>query len=290
MITIFSTPRPFTGEFDGIQRDAIRSWMLLGRDCQIILVNDEENTTESVAEEFGAEFIKECNCNEYGTPLLDDVFSQVRSRACYDILAHVNADILLLSDFVDTIWRYATQSQGREFLLLGRRWNLEVNEKIHFERNDWRELLLLRVKLDGRLHSLNGMDYWVFPKAVNINPPGFCVGRPGLDSWLVFYAKTHGIPVLDATDSITAIHQQHGYPMKRAAHFEIECDRNVRLAGGRSNMLSMREADWLLTSSGNLVRPSLGRRFWSLLARFKVWRNFLMVKRWIQRQIAGSSR
>lgn len=290
MITIFSTPRPFTGEFDRIQRDAIRSWMLLGRGCQIVLVNDEENTTESVAEEFGTEFIKEFNCNEHGTPLLDDVFSQVRSRARYDILAHVNTDILLFPDFVDTICRYATQSRGREFLLLGRRWNLDVTERIDFERNDWSEVLLSRVKSEGFLHSLTGMDYWVFPRAANIYPPAFCVGRPGMDSWLVFHAKTHGIPVLDATDAITVIHQQHGYPMKRAPHFEIECTRNVALAGGRANMLSMREADWLLTSSGYLVRPSFGRRLLSFLARYKVWRNLLAIKRWTQRQMAGSSR
>jgi hypothetical protein len=290
MITIFSTPRPFKGEFDRIQRNAIQSWKLLGRDCQIILINDECNTTEAVAKELGAEFIKEFKCNEYGTPLLDDVFSQVRSRARYDVLAHVNTDILLFPDFVDTICRYVARNQNREFLLLGRRWNLEVTEKINFDRNDWSNALLSRAKTDGFLHSLNGMDYWVFPKAANIYPPPFCVGRPGMDSWLVFYSKLHGIPVLDATDSIMIIHQQHDYPMKRVPYFEIECDRNVKIAGGRANMLSMREADWLLTASGNLVRPSIGRRCLSLLARYKVWRNFLASRRWLKRIIAGSSR
>lgn len=290
MITIFSTPRPFTGEFDRIQRDAIRSWRLLGRGCQIVLVNDEENTTELVAEEFGVEFIIGCSCNEYGTPLLDDVFSRVRSRARYDILAYVNSDILLFSDFVDTICRYATQRRGREFLLLGRRWDLDITQRIDFERADWSDNLLSRVKSEGFLHSLNGMDYWVFTRAANIYPPAFCVGRPGMDSWLVFHAKTHGIPVVDATDSITVIHQQHGYPLNRAPHFEIECNLNIELAGGRAKMLSMREADWLLTSSGHLVRPSFGRRFLSLSARYKVWRTFLAIKRWLQRHIAGSSR
>lgn len=290
MITIFSTPRPFTGEFNQIQRNAIQSWMRLDRGCQIVLVNDEESTTEAVAEEFGIELIKDFQCNEFGTPLLDHVFAQVRSRARFDVLAHVNTDILLFPDFVDTICRYVEQAQGQEFLLLGRRWNLDIVENIDFERDDWSTMLLSRTKSEGFLHSLNGMDYWVFPKAASIYPPSFCVGRPGMDSWLVFHAKSHKIPVLDATGAITIIHQQHGYPMKRAAHFEIECDQNIELAGGRANMLSMREADWLLTASGHLVRPPIGRRSLSLLARYKVWRNFLAVKRWLQRKMAGSSR
>jgi hypothetical protein len=264
--------------------------MLLGRGCQIILVNDEENTTEAVANELGTEFIKEFNCNEFGTPLLDDVFFKVKSRARYEVLAHVNTDILLFPNFLDAISRYATQDPGREFLLLGRRWNLDITEQIDFKQDGWSDAMLQRAKSDGFLHSLNGMDYWVFPKAANICPPPFCVGRPGMDSWLVFHAKTHGIPVLDATDSITIIHQQHGYPLKRVPHFEIECERNVDLAGGRANMLSMREADWLLTSSGHLIRPSFGRRSLSLLARYSVWRKFLAVKRWLQRKMAGSSR
>lgn len=290
MITIFSTPRPFTGEFDRLQRDAIHSWTLLGRQCQIILVNDEENTTETVAKEFGVEFIGDFKHNEFGTPLLDDVFSQVRSRARYDVLAHVNSDILLFPAFVDAIVRHSKNSQGRNFLLLGRRWNLDVAAKIQYESNDWDEVLLKRAKSEGSLHGFSGMDYWVFPKNANIYPPAFCVGRPGMDSWLVFHAKTNGIPVLDATDAITIIHQQHGYPLRRAPHFEVECDRNIALAGGRANMLTMREADWLIDMSGNLVRPPFGRRCLSFLARFRAWRTMLAAKRWTQRQIAGSSR
>jgi hypothetical protein len=288
MVTVFSTPRPFIGEFDQIQRYAIQSWALLGRRCQIILINDEKNTTEPVAEEFGVGFIKEVNRNKYGTPLLNDVFSKVKKCARYDILAHVNTDIILFPDFIDTICRYVMRSQGGDFLLLGRRWDLDVIGKIDFEQKGWREHLLSRVKSDGFLHSLSGMDYWVFPRATHINLPAFCVGRPGIDSWLVFYAKTHGIPVLDATGSITIIHQRHGYPLKRTLHFEIECAQNIELSGGRANMLSMREADWLLTSTGYLIRPSFGRRFLSILARYKMWRNFLAVKRWMQRLMMSS--
>ncbi len=290
MITIFSTPRPFTGEFDRIQRNAIRSWTLLGQNCQVILVNDEEDTTEAVAHEMGVEFIGEFKRNEYGTPLLDDVFAQVYSRARYDVLAHVNSDILLFPDFVGTIVRLEKSREVLNFLLMGRRWNLDVTENIDFSYPSWRDALLARAKSEGRLHALSGMDYWVFPKRAKITPPAFCVGRPGMDSWLVFDAKSRSIPILDATKAITVIHQQHGYPNKRAPHFEIECERNIELAGGRANMLSLREADFLLTATGNVVSPPLARVLLSHLAGYVVWRKLLAAKRLVQRKLAGSSR
>src|SRR3989304_8414942 len=118
MITIFSTPRPFIGEFDRIQRDAIRSWTLLEQRCQIILVNDEEDTTKDVAKELGVELIDSYSSNEYGTPLLDDVFKQVKAKARYDVLAHVNTDILLFPDFVDVIIGMSKRLEGKDFLML----------------------------------------------------------------------------------------------------------------------------------------------------------------------------
>lgn len=290
MITIFSTPRPFTGEFDRIQRNAIRAWTLLERNCQIILVNDEENTTEATARELGVEFISKSARNEYGTPLLNDVFEQVRDRAQYDVMAHVNADILLFPEFVDIILCLERRLRDSGFLLLGRRWDLDVTGHLDTGKIGWREALLTRAKREGKLHGFAGMDYWVFPKSVNIRPPAFCVGRPGMDSWLVFQAKRLSIPVLDATEAITVVHQQHGYPQKRAAYFEIECERNVALAGGRANMLTLREADWLLTAGGELVRPPLRRILLSHLSEYAAWRKLLGAKRVIQRKIAGSSR
>ena len=111
-----------------------------------------------------------------------------------------------------------------------------------------------------------------------------------MDTWLVFYAKKTGIPVLDATEAITIIHQQHGYPNKRAPFFETECDRNIVLAGGRSNLLTLREADYLVSQSGELVAPPFYRWVMSYLSGYWTWRRLLGFKRGLQRKLARSSR
>lgn len=46
MITIFSTPKPFRGHFEIIQRNAIQSWLRLRPGCEIILLGNDEGTAE----------------------------------------------------------------------------------------------------------------------------------------------------------------------------------------------------------------------------------------------------
>lgn len=288
MLTIFCNPRPFTGEFDLIQRNAIRSWTRLKGPCQIILFNDEENTTEAVARELGVEFVGSVAANEFGTPLLDDVLARTKRMARFDLLAQVNADIVLFQDFVDTLAALHRGMAGREFFAIGRRWNLHLSGAIDFAPG-WEAALRRRARTDGALHGPSGLDYWVFPRSTAFDPPPFCVGRPGMDSWLVFRSKQLGIPVLDATEGVMIVHQEHGYPKKRAAHFEEECSRNIRLAGGRSNLMTLRDADWRVGASGELERPPWKYRVLAGLGRFRAWRALLAAKRRLNRRLQGSS-
>ena len=42
MITVFSAMRPFIGSIGQVQLSAIQSWLSLGPECQVVLVDDEE--------------------------------------------------------------------------------------------------------------------------------------------------------------------------------------------------------------------------------------------------------
>ena len=48
MLTLFTVPQPFRGEFSVIQRNAIRSWAKLDPACELILLGDEEGTRDFV--------------------------------------------------------------------------------------------------------------------------------------------------------------------------------------------------------------------------------------------------
>jgi hypothetical protein len=278
MITIFTNPRPFFNHFDTIQRNAIQSWLKLKPECEIVLFEDEEKTTSKVAEEFGLRCITDIACDEFGTPLLSDVLNKVQNLASYSIIAQINTDIILMFDFLDMIKRINTIMGEKPFFLSGRRWDLEIKENINFSKADWENELREKIKKEGKLHGFAGMDYWIFPKNLLFDPPPFIVGRPGMDSWLVFKAKKLKIPVIDATEIVTIIHQNHNYPQKRKPFFEIEKKRNLKLAGGLTNMCTLRDADWILTKDG-LRRPPYPRRIFSQLSLFYPWRFVLALKR-----------
>ena len=50
MITVFSIPKPFTGDIALIQRNAVRSWSALGPDVQVVLVGDESGIADAAHE------------------------------------------------------------------------------------------------------------------------------------------------------------------------------------------------------------------------------------------------
>jgi len=275
MITIFSNPRPFTGPFKVLQYNAIRSWVHLHPQVQIILFEDEEGTTREVANTLNTQYVSGVSVNEFGTPLIDGVFAQVQSMAIYEIIVQVNADIILTGTFINAIERIQQIMNGDPFLMIGRRWDMDINVELSFDKHgEWEKELLSRVTHEGRLHRLSGMDYWTFRKDFNFDPLPFVVGRPGFDSWLIQKSKLSGIPVIDATDSITIIHQNHDYPQQKHDFYYIEKDRNVKLAGGFWSNYSLLDSDFLLNREG-LKRPTFPRRIFSIFSTNKIWQTLL---------------
>ena len=51
MLTIFTAPKPFTNpHIDLIQRNAIRSWVALGPEVEVLLIGEEEGLAEAARE------------------------------------------------------------------------------------------------------------------------------------------------------------------------------------------------------------------------------------------------
>ncbi len=276
MITFFSFPRPFKEEFNIIQRNAIKSWIASVPEAEIILFEDEEGTTKKVAEELGVKYVSGVVCNEFGTPLLNDIILKARNSAIGDVLVCINPDILLLTDFGKII--ETVQKKFRDFLIVGRRKDLDVKALINFEDLNWQKKLREDVLQRGKWHRMSGMDYWIFPKHIQFNHPAFTNGRFATDGWLVYQARRMKISVIDATDMVEIIHQNHYYPQKEKDYYEVERKRNLELSGGLANVLTLRDANWLLTKNG-LQRPGFPRRFFSMMSLCPVWRAFLILKR-----------
>lgn len=257
-ITLFSAPKPFTNPHIAmIQRNAIRSWLKLGEQVQIVLIGEEEGLAETAAE-LGVSHLRNVKRNEQGTPLVSSIFFLAREVSPSPILAYVNGDIILLSDFVQAVRH--VESQLERFLLISQRWDLAVSQELDF-LDHWEQRLKAELTRFGRLHPPAGSDVFVFPRREFDPLPDFAIGRAGWDNWMIYFARKNGISVVDATFSMTVIHQDHDYSHLPGGkpHYDLqESQVNMQLGGGPGTMYT------ILDSTCRLVHGKIKPPLWSL--------------------------
>ena len=252
MITLFSGPKPFAGPIGLIQDNAIGSWTRLGEGVEVLLLGDEAGIREA-AERHGVRHIPVVPRTASGTPRLDALFALAREAAAHRLLCYVNADVILLPD----LWERAGKTGARfeSFLMVGQRWDLEMREGLRFDAT-WEQRLRGEVRLRGRRHPPGGSDYFVFLSTCFQEMPAFALGRAGWDNWMIYHARRQHWPVVDASEAVTAIHQDHDYAHlpDGKPHYRLpESERNLELAGGRPSVFSLMDSDWVY-ADGRLRR------------------------------------
>jgi hypothetical protein len=264
VITLFALPKPFVGHVGTIQRNALESWVRLDN-VDVVVFGDEEGVAEAAAA-VGARHVADVKRNEFGTPLVDSAFRIARKISTERLLSYVNADVMLLPDFAAAVSRIRLSS----FLLVGRRWTIDMDERIDFTQANWESVLRAKVESSGVLDPPTGIDYFVFDRTGPLgHVPAFTVGRPGWDNWMIYNARRKQIPVVDGTGCITAIHQRHGYdhvPQRReGAWFGPESDANYALIGQVPHFRTV-HATHVLTPTGVRIAlaPTYLRHRWRM--------------------------
>ena len=100
----------------------------MSRSC---LIGDEPGIPEA-ASEMGVRNVREVERDEKGIPIVRSVMQIGHDHSDSPVLCFANADMILMSDVV-TAARQACR-QSKDFLLVGQRWNLDLNEPFNFER------------------------------------------------------------------------------------------------------------------------------------------------------------
>jgi len=257
MLTIFTTTKPFRGHIGVIQTNAIRSWVSLRPACEVILFGDDEGTAE-LASELGLSHVPGVERSEYGTPLVNSIFSIAQDIATYQLMCYVNADIILMSDFLPAI----SQIKVPSFLLIGRRWDIDLEKPLDFSSPGWEAQLRQHLAEAGRRHGLSGLDYFVFRRGTYYDMPPFAIGRTAWDNWIPYKARKLKLPLIDATEAITVVHQNHDYSHNLSGETGVwkgsEANRNLELLGGRDHAFTLEHVTFLLSPKG--LRPALTMR------------------------------
>jgi hypothetical protein len=266
LITLFSTPKAFTNPHIAmIQRNAIKSWTLLP-DVEVILLGEETGLAEA-ARELSVKHIPNVKCNESGTPLISSMLDLTRQNSDSDLLCIINADMILMPDFLEAARRShlsqiprSLAGQRDRFVLLSQRWDLGITQPIKFVEG-WQDRLRSTVHRQGSLHRPAGSDFFLFPKSCYADIPNFTIGRAGWDNWMIYKARKEGWPVIDCTPSVMIIHQNHDYshlPGGKPHYEHPDTNENIRLAGGQANIrYTILDATHQLTADGKLVRPNM---------------------------------
>jgi hypothetical protein len=269
VLTIFSIPKAFIGHTGVIQRNALRSWSMLGAEVEVLLFGDEHGTMEA-ANQFGATHGGSLPVSDLGTPRLDAAFRQAHRVAHNDILCYLNSDIILLSYFLDAVKKL--DQRFSQFLAVGQRWNLDITEDIESDNFFFRRIDRLCAST-GNLESPAAMDFFIFRRHPQFSMPPFIVGRPVWDNWMIASALRRRLSLVDLTPFIKVVHQNHDYshiPKATGKQWQgPEAEFNLQSAWACEGqflpqLFTASTAPWCLTPDGFRKRP--------FMERFKQWR------------------
>jgi hypothetical protein len=230
-LTIFATPKKFDRHIGVIQRNAILSWTRMNPRPEVILFGHEPGTAEFAAE-FGLRHVPTVKCNQWGTPLVSDLFEQAGKLGRSPVLCYVNADIILFDDFMQAITRVSTSED--HFLMVGRRTDLDIKEAIDFQ-GDWPSSVRDQARREGTLQIARSIDYFAFSRGLYPYIPPLAIGRFWWDNWLLWKARSLHAKVVDASKAVLVVHQNHDYshttygPSKEEMMASDECILNARL-------------------------------------------------------------
>ncbi|MBN2025466.1 MAG: hypothetical protein JW854_01700 [Actinobacteria bacterium] len=216
-----------------------------------------------MAREINAGYHPEVARNRHGTPLVDALFESAARISENRTLCYVNADIILMSDFTQALRALGEVSS---FLMVGRRWDLNLDGEIDFSAADWEYSLRALAREKAKLHPSTGIDYFVFNRDLwgNAIPP-FAVGRTAWDNWFIYRARKSGAAVVDATADVFALHQNHQYKSGTVVHKDDgtwegpEIPHNQALAGRYAVNYNIEDAS-LILAAGRLSRQKAAVR------------------------------
>ncbi|MGD9731526.1 MAG: hypothetical protein AB7U45_05025 [Desulfamplus sp.] len=290
MISFLSSPKAFTGKIADIQKNAIQSWKNVHSDAEIIIYGDSAGTHEACME-LGVIHIPDVQCSPSGVPYFNAIVEHANLHARHNIQVYINCDILLHNSIINAI----KCINFPRYLVVGQRIDLGKNVEMSMLSEHWQyDLRILAKENKAVLHAPSGMDYFIFVRGMWQGLAPLVIGRGGYDSALVAFCFRSGIPLIDATYAIPAVHQFHDYGHIAGAQNSVfrgkDATNNYVIHNVKHSTPTSADAEWQIIC-GRLNR-SLCRGDWlrrsELYIRFNNDLKFIgLISRVIWRFLVG---
>jgi len=259
MLSIFTTTRDFIGEFDNIQKNAINSWRSLSDEIEIMIMGRADGA-EKMAKKTNAIYLPDVPLSESGMPTLPGMFSRAQLSSKYNMLCFINADIILPYNFLDVITNL--KKIKKNFLAVGHRWNYDVNNLIDFSD----ELILNQFWNNAKKNSVKescaAIDYFIFRRGSFNNIPQLIIARMAYDNWLLWKARRIRIPLIDLSEELFVIHQNHSVKYKKYNDLndyinDTDAKNNYNIIKNRT--LTLLDTNWIYKN--NTIFPKNSQEF-----------------------------
>lgn len=177
--------------------------------------------------------------------------------------------------------------------MVGRRWDADIRQPVDFDAPEWQERLREKVRSEGHQRPAQWIDYFAFSRGMyHRNTPPFVIGRPGWDNWLVWKARASRAAVVDASQTVLAVHQNHDYAYHPDGEAGVwqgeEAQKNYALLERGRCFRTIENATYRLTPGGF----ERNDRHWIVLADLyarwaasKLWFGALNATRFIRHRL-----
>ncbi|MBP80170.1 MAG: hypothetical protein CL926_12980 [Deltaproteobacteria bacterium] len=256
-IVFLTIPRSFDGEFYIRQMNCLNSIKTQHPASKIIFYSKDKGLCE-LSEGLGIDVPNTVITNN-GVPLIYTAFLHAIEKHPTAVITFVNSDIILTHN-IDGIAKSATQRFGENWLVSSERRNVDVPDMENF----WDKSVYNRLLQKSENHRKSGMDIFMFTsqlKPTLEKLPRLQVGRPGWDSALIAKSRKQNLNVIDASQSLTILHQNHrsNYPTDFPSFLEvIRKTQTIRLGTLRDTNFIMKQCEVRRNFLGTLTGSQLG--------------------------------
>jgi hypothetical protein len=272
MISFLSSAKSFNGENRNNQLRAIKSWLSISSDIEVILYGSTDGALE-ISNTLGIKYIPQIESTPEGVPYFNAITEHAKLYARHDIQIYLNCDILM----TESILKAVRAVKFSKYLMIGQRIDLHENAQLITDESNWiHQLVQLQKDKKLSLHPPSGKDYFIFPRGLWDGIPPLIVGRLGYDDGLLTFCFKRNITVIDATYDVVSIHQFHNYNHLPGGLREYESGSDVKfnyhlLKTIHSSPL-ISDANWTLRSGR--LKKSYARgdilRYLELILRYKL--------------------
>ncbi|KAK3599738.1 hypothetical protein CHS0354_037211 [Potamilus streckersoni] len=226
LLTLFTTWRESKDKYT-VHNITLLNWISLRPLIVPVVFTNETSTAEQCSQK-GWKVLPVRAAAAKGAPVLKYMYLDVMKQFDSKFYAFANSDILFTDKLVETLLAVLKENStfNGHTLIVGKRTN--VNNLTESEGSSWRGLESVSKKR-GMLFATYAEDYFITSASYPWKDiPDIVIGRKAYDNWLVLNARRMKYRVLDATETILAVHQT-----TNAGNFEgqknPDADYNMKL-------------------------------------------------------------